>query len=129
MAFVNNISIKNISAGNLQNNWTSQGSVQGAKAKTWWGSAKAKNANVQGNGSTQVGSANNNLNVSSNAWLNNIGIKNVDATNIQNNTTNQGNWQSASATGGWSASASNGSWQSNGNYQSGSANNNINIWA
>jgi hypothetical protein len=127
---VDKINISKISASNLQQNTLTQINDQLGSARTTWGSPTVANTSTQTAGSSQLGSATNNLNVTSSALRSLITVKQVDATNLQSNTTVQANTQKGyTVTGGWLDPIYNTSTQSAWNSQIGSATNNINIWA
>ena len=126
---VDNIRISRISATNLQENLSRQVNGQEARARNRWADPVARNKVGQKATSTQVGSATNNIPIRSRAFISNISVKKVDATNLQSNKAVQLSGQLATASGiGWTA-ATNKAWQSASNVQVGSATNNISIWA
>jgi hypothetical protein len=119
-----------VNATNVQANAPSQTSWQSASTGgggwgPWWGGGggTASNTADQVSTSNQNGNATNNINLYN--WPN-VGVKNINATNVQTNSGSQSNAQSASAGPG---TATNSAWQSQSNNQTGEAVNNINIWA
>jgi len=129
MPKIDNITVKLISASNIQTNDVTGASDQIARATARWGEALATNKSTQSVPSTQVGTAYNNLKVLSNARLSNITVQEIDAVNMQSNKVLLANTQKAiSQTLGYDP-AKNWSSQYASNGQTGSAYNNLNILA
>jgi hypothetical protein len=129
MPKIDNITVKLISASNIQTNDVTGASDQLARATAQWGQALAANKSCQSVPSTQVGTAYNNLKVVSNACTSNITVQQIDAVNMQSNKVLLANTQKAiSQTLGYDP-AKNCSSQYASNGQTGSAYNNLNILA
>lgn len=126
---IDKISISKVSALNVQDNKLTQINDQLGRVTTMWGEPTINNRSTQNAGSKQLGTATNNLNVSSTAWKSLVDVKKIDATSAQTNDTVQASTQKGISVSGWYDPINNTSTQNAGNYQWGSATNNINIWA